>query len=56
MVKSVKKTASARGGKTAVKDTETGKKKTGMTAAKKTAHKTVQDTESAPKKARAAKV
>ena len=51
-----KKTASARGVKTAVKDTETGKKKTGMTAAKKTAHKTVQDTESAPKKASAAKI
>ena len=55
-VQTVKKTASARGVKTAVKDTETGKKKTGMTAAKKTARKTVQDTESAPKKARAAKV
>ena len=55
-VQTVKKTASARGVKTAVKDTETGKKKTGMTAAKKTAHKTVQDTASAPKKARAAKI
>ena len=55
-VQTVKKTASARGVKTAVKDTETGKKKTGMTAAKKSARKTVQDTESAPKKARAAKV
>lgn len=55
-VQTVKKTASARGVKMAVKDTETGKKKTGMTAAKKTARKTVQDTESAPKKARAAKV
>ena len=51
-----KKTASARGVKTAVKDTETGKKKTGMTAAKKTVHKTVQDTSSAPKKASAAKI
>ena len=55
-VQTVKKTASARGVKTAVKDTETGKKKTGMTAAKKTVHKTVQDTESAPKKASAAKI
>ena len=55
-MQTVKKTASARGVKTAVKDTETGKKKTGMTAAKKTAHKTVQDTESAPKKASAAKI
>ena len=55
-MQTVKKTASARGVKTAVKDTETVKKKTGMTATKKTAHKTVQDTESAPKKARAAKI
>ena len=52
----VKKTESSHGAKTVVKDTETSKKKAGMTAAKKTVHKAVQDTESAPKKARAVKV
>ena len=52
----VKKTESSHGAKTVVKDTETSKKKAGMTAAKKTVRKAVQDTESAPKKARAVKV
>ena len=52
----VKKTESSHGAKTVVKDTETSKKKAGMMAAKKTVRKAVQDTESAPKKARAVKV
>ena len=52
----VKKTESSHGAKTVVKDTETSKKKAGMTAAKKTVRKVVQDTESAPKKARVVKV
>ena len=52
----VKKMESSHGAKTVVKDTETSKKKAGMTAAKKTVRKAVQDTESAPKKARAVKV